>query len=344
MNIALIIGNGFDLNLGLPTSYDFFYKYYLTQPDGKDYLIRKELEVELSNWADLESKLGDVSIKYETTKKYIADIEHIRKHLSRYLVSVNGFIYDSDKIAPKVYDDLCDFTSYLDNPQKCNMNAFIRSLSNKDEINLDVVSFNYTSVFERIFSNWNKTFLDGKIKRCTIHHIHQRLDKGDIILGVNDPSQIANATFREKYSVKVSIIKPFAYQEYQTGEEQACQKAIHRADIIILFGISMGETDQCWWNFIGKELYSNDKRLVYCPHDETNYNEIDRRHCGTILRLNRQFSDFVIKKMSLDMANCDDIRDKIIPIRENKLFNFETIMDKHVGTKFRMAMIRLTKG
>lgn len=29
MNITLILGNGFDLNMGLPTAYSDFYQYYL---------------------------------------------------------------------------------------------------------------------------------------------------------------------------------------------------------------------------------------------------------------------------------------------------------------------------
>lgn len=29
MNVTLILGNGFDLNMGLPTAYSDFYKYYM---------------------------------------------------------------------------------------------------------------------------------------------------------------------------------------------------------------------------------------------------------------------------------------------------------------------------
>ena len=36
MNIAYLIGNGFDLNLGLKTKYMDFYKYYLEQESKND--------------------------------------------------------------------------------------------------------------------------------------------------------------------------------------------------------------------------------------------------------------------------------------------------------------------
>lgn len=40
MNITYLIGNGFDLNLGLKTRYRDFYDYYVKQPSNDD-LIKK---------------------------------------------------------------------------------------------------------------------------------------------------------------------------------------------------------------------------------------------------------------------------------------------------------------
>lgn len=69
MNITLIIGNGFDLNLGLPTSYSHFYPYYLLEQTER--IIQKELEENLSDWADLEMQLGKISLKYNDFQNYI---------------------------------------------------------------------------------------------------------------------------------------------------------------------------------------------------------------------------------------------------------------------------------
>ena len=58
---------------------------------------------------------------------------------------------------------------------KNNVNTFIQNLPNEDEIHLHVITFNYTSVFERIFEYWDVLPL-GKIKEYTLFHIHQKLD------------------------------------------------------------------------------------------------------------------------------------------------------------------------
>lgn len=43
MNITLILGNGFDLNMGLPTAYSDFYQYYLKleTPSSTDIITKK---------------------------------------------------------------------------------------------------------------------------------------------------------------------------------------------------------------------------------------------------------------------------------------------------------------
>lgn len=318
MNIALIIGNGFDINLGLPTQYKYFYEYYLSLETNKDRLIRNDLEKNLSNWADLEKQLGQISTHYTSVDNYIEDIDDISEELTRYMRAVDKLnlssLQESSKI---VYKDLCDFTKYLDLPLKTNVNTFIQNLSNKDEIHLHVITFNYTSVFERIFDYWD-TLPIGKIKEYTLLHIHQKLDEKGILLGVDNAQQIANPDFRNNYKVKATLIKPFINESFQSGINQDCEKAISQADIIILFGISIGETDQRWWNYIGNCMYGNKKRLIYCPFDEDHITETKK-----ILRRNYDFSDFIFNRMiSLDANKRNDVFHKIIPLRENKMFDF----------------------
>ena len=114
MNIALIIGNGFDINLGLPTQYKYFYEYYLSLETNKDRLIRNDLENNLSNWADLEKQLGQISTQYAKVDSYVEDIDDISEELTRYMQAVDKLdlssLQESSKI---VYEDLCDFTKSL---------------------------------------------------------------------------------------------------------------------------------------------------------------------------------------------------------------------------------------
>ena len=333
MNIALIIGNGFDINLGLPTQYKYFYEYYLSLETNKDRLIRNDLENNLSNWADLEKQLGQISTQYAKVDSYVEDIDDISEELTRYMQAVDKLdlssLQESSKI---VYEDLCDFTKYLDLPLKTNVNTFIQNLSNKDEIHLHVITFNYTSVFERIFEYWD-TLSIGKIKEYTLFHIHQKLDEKGILLGIDNAKQIANPDFQNNYTVKATLIKPFINESFQNGINQDCEKAISQADIIILFGTSIGETDQRWWNYIGDCMYGNKKRLIYCPFDGNHITNMSK-----ILRQNYDFSDFILNRMiSLDTNKRNDVFRKIIPLRENKMFNF-CISEKRINFNFSKVM------
>lgn len=337
MNITLIIGNGFDLNLGLPTDYEHFYEYYLSPKTGsKERLITQEIKKDLSDWADLESQLGKISIKYkEDDKAYINDIDHISDELTRYLKTVNSFCPRLEEAARTVYNDLCDFSKYLDIPMKKNLESFIQEVPNKDEIHFDVITFNYTDIFERIFDCWKTLPVHGKIKEYTLSHIHQKLDEKGILLGVNHASQIANQAFRNNYYVLATIVKPFIYKNYQSEADQACEKAIQQAHIIILFGVSMGETDQCWWEFIGNKMINTSKRLIYCPFDNQPTTQTNR-----ILRRNRDFMDFVVNRMPLDANSRLQVHPKIIPLRERRMFDFHTT-ERQLEMNFEKTMLML---
>ena len=50
--IAFLIGNGFDLNIGLATRYDQFCKHYLKE-HSEDFLA-KSMKTDMKLWSDLE--------------------------------------------------------------------------------------------------------------------------------------------------------------------------------------------------------------------------------------------------------------------------------------------------
>ena len=340
MNITLIIGNGFDLNLGLPTSYKYFYDYYLSlQNEDNNRKIREIMEKDLPNWADLEERLGAISSEYKSADAYIDDIDDVSEKLVEYMQVVDDLDIPSfDDFASIVYNDICDFARYLDTAQKNNLEQFMKAISNKDEIHLDVITFNYTSVFERIFESWYENSIHGKIKEHTLYHIHQKLDEHGILLGVNDISQIANESFRQNYEVKAAIVKTFANSDSQNGIDKACEEAITHADIIILFGTSIGKTDQYWWNFIGNSMNGNRKRLVYCSFDE-NFTAETRK----ILRMNYRYAETVVQRMSLDTNGRENVRSKILPIRGNRMFNYHEISEPKTKLNLMKVMLSLKK-
>ena len=64
MNVVYLIGNGFDIKLGLKTRYPDFYSYYFKSPNSnlKIESFKKTLQQDTKNselWSDLELDFGE---------------------------------------------------------------------------------------------------------------------------------------------------------------------------------------------------------------------------------------------------------------------------------------------
>ena len=117
MNVTLIIGNGFDLNMGLPTSYSDFYHYYLkvdSPVSGTDF-IKQKIKDAPENWADLEKNLGDITVEYsDNVMEFDAVFGNVRNELEKYLKAVD--VYDIPKLnvlASRFLHDVLEFDTYL---------------------------------------------------------------------------------------------------------------------------------------------------------------------------------------------------------------------------------------
>ena len=78
-NESFIIGNGFDINLGLATQYENFYRFYLGLDSSNDSIQVKKLKEHLKNdqdqesryqyWSDLEIGMGNYTVNFSNVKE-----------------------------------------------------------------------------------------------------------------------------------------------------------------------------------------------------------------------------------------------------------------------------------
>ena len=106
-----------------------------------------------------------------------------------------------------------------------------------------------------------------------IIHIHGDL-KNDpaIIVGVNDPSQIANTKFQDNDDVLDVAVKPRTNSMFRNGKNTQVESLIRTTDLFVIFGASIGETDKKWWTLIGKEMTNRDVRLLYFVYENPGEN------------------------------------------------------------------------
>lgn len=294
MKVLFILGNGFDINLGLSTRYQDFYDYYLKQSSETELIdrLKQHLKKErYSTWADLELGLGAYTKNVDSIEDLELLIHNITDHLREYLSEVMDSFSFSANLVSRVFNG-------LSNPHKALPGGVARELDSfmdkNDPRRVDVISFNYTDVLERIvaFARPNESLpvIIGKdCSLASIRHIHMTLSNMDIILGVNDESQIANESLRNEDG-KMLLVKPQINRLLETRVDNECKSLIKGADLICLFGVSLGETDSLWWHLIGDHIEKTSARLIcfFYDQDDVKYcsDQIRKqRECRTLLNL-----------------------------------------------------------
>jgi hypothetical protein len=156
MNITFMIGNGFDLNLGLETGYKKFYEYYVKR--NPDDLIAKSIKEDYELWADLEEGLGLIlkDIKPEQLDDFFDSKANLESELENYLIAENARfqITDEAKFAEEFCNKVINFHNGFSTADKNDLNSIIRATS--APIHYQFITFNYTDVLDKMVTLVNK--------------------------------------------------------------------------------------------------------------------------------------------------------------------------------------------
>lgn len=322
MNILYIFGNGFDKALGMATSYPEFYDYLKDKVNGGSVLLQemqKEITRDTELWADMELGLGKFTSITNNIEEFDAFYFELSEHLRDYLK------YENDKFTPtvqlkvKVKEDLTNIPKYIENLDKARFDNFVKQYgSSYKEIN--VITLNYTNSFEKIFNiatNGNNIGLNNAQLRQIIH-LHGQLDNS-IILGVDNESQIANEEFRKIEDIKDCLVKMQSNQVMKETRHVVCKDLINNAHLIVLFGVSLGDTDACWWKYIGKNLEKR-KNLAIIQHlyapEEVPPTQLQKRG-----RLERKHQQLILQKLAIEEGNrTDEIKNKLFFTLNKSIF------------------------
>lgn len=307
MNIVFLIGNGFDLNLGLETSYPKFYDWYYKQDTKKEsvQLFKKALTEEkgkrIELWRDLELFLGEKSKLFESAQDYIDVILDVNDNLRRYISIQNNRLIKNDEDAVKI------LTKNLINPgekiatrSRLTFESFVRRW-NGFKWSINIISFNYTDVLERILMNDSTTII-GKnesgdpVYLNSIKHIHGTIDN-TILVGVDNIDQIAKMEFRNNYEVQCKVVKPMGNYSTESMVDEECLNIIDKANLICVFGCSLGPTDETWWRAIKNRIQSDKGHtlLLLLDYNPKEYN-LDGREFDRSLITNKVIDKFLSKE------------------------------------------------
>ena len=230
--LVLVIGNGFDLDLGLPTSYSDFlnsldfkllldpinmksaYGYYLEDKDNLFQFLNQKYQNQ--NWIDIENELKGLATK---RTKEVNDYGKVYDALP---IASEGMNHSFDVLCKQ----LCLYLMKLDyNLVKRDSTALkLLSVINKYASICEIITFNYTDL-HKLKDDLPEEF------RVRIDHVHGSIKNKDIIIGFEDEVEIDKS-----YSFMIKSFNP-AFRSHNVRQK------LLDADEIIFFGHSLGETD-----------------------------------------------------------------------------------------------------
>ena len=268
MNLLYIIGNGLDIAHHMKTSYQDFFKYYLAQVSFDNDILAMKKDINshrYETWADLEIGMGIYSSQCADKDIFLKCLNDIKSNLKTYLQK------ESEKIQlyrMKSFSDFLNPSSFLDPESKSRYDAFI-SLKNQG-LNVSIITFNYTSTLEWLF-NYGGSAMNFPYTTSildTIQHVHGTLEEM-MVMGVNDASQIANTDISSDIDILEDFVKPEYNDACMNNKNNVCASLINWADVIVLYGTSLGLSDAKWWKLIGQRM-NNEKYplLVYLSYDD----------------------------------------------------------------------------
>ncbi len=296
MNYTFFIGNGFDLGMGLKTSYSDFIQYYLTTPaltitlqQSREYLVKHMQSIPSPLWMDLEVALGILTGYYPPTEDGFRDFIELHDDIT---IKLHDFVVKKNKtfspgtratrICRCFQTAITSPFTHLSNIPRNNILSWLQN-NKSAENHYAFVSFNFTDVFDRCLSyayspshgaRQNPYRLDTILgNNPEVVHIHGNAIAADhnrhLLLGINDISQAVN-NFGRPDDLTECLVKPYVNSLLQNGYPQQIANLIENSHFIIVCGSSLGETDKVWWQMIGEWLnFNTNRHLIIHAYLET---------------------------------------------------------------------------
>jgi len=273
MNITFMIGNGFDLACGLHTSYKDFLKYYLSipNPNAQVEKLKGIIQRESDTWADAEYALGMCTTDF-------SDITEFRKAFDDFVMNLSIFLSIEEQqftarvnlegTMPEFIDGLLYFDSFLNEHETHYIEDYFKK-THDDFRMFNFLIFNYTNIFESFInksggvgSNLGTSLPSIGIEFSnaigSLHYVHGKRNNPPLVLGVNDRSQVANSEFHGNQKFLQTISKPQANERIRNVVLERCLAILKESTVICIYGMSIGQTDNYWWEEIRKWLIEDD--------------------------------------------------------------------------------------
>lgn len=329
MVVTFLIGNGFDVGMGLRSKFSDFFPIYCEESKNKDVSIKKladNIEKNAEDWAYFERQIGIYTSNFDESNKstFLNQLRDFEINFIKYLKEEETHISfkDTSKISQLMCNSLTSFYKNGTLPVASSSSISDVFQKRRDEsITYNFLCFNYTSVLDnclntienKIVSTHTTRVASVKDKIGRVVHVHGLCDMYPL-MGVNDVSQIANQQLASDARFTRYIIKPELNRAHRMNFDKDGAAIINGSNIICVYGMSLGETDSIWWGRILDWLSAdNNRQLVLFVYD-SNYSTSSQFDW---LQKEESIINQLQKYTSIDLS-AEEIRDRIhISVHKN---------------------------
>ncbi|MGI1806238.1 AbiH family protein [Exiguobacterium sp. TDN 0502] len=342
MRITYLIGNGLDINLGLKTSYINFYNHLKKHKDEINNSIVDTIISTIFNetilkdngkeskekidWSDFEVAIGkytrEIAFEENDREKFIEEYEEFIEFFTDY-IEKNLKTFSLDKV---INENLEQFDISMRNPINTYERDQVKMLNKLNQFNqnnkyLNFIIFNYTTIFDDFLKKWKSHYSQDKLTTYDPIHIHGYCQE-EILLGVNDPSQIDHE-FSSNTDIQMMMVKNIANDYALTSRKEQTEIAINNSDLIIIYGMSLGDSDKYWWEVIINSLKKDRNRSVLIYAYEVEPEKL-KKHTRRMQKKQKEW-----KEKLLQYSNSEDskaLSEQIfIQFNTKNIFNFSQI-------------------
>lgn len=263
MNITFLIGNGFDVNLGLKTKYNEFIEMYKEIPTKSKVVqeFKQHIDSNKELWEDAELAFGQCTSNYsgsEAAMEVLTCHEDFCTELAQYLQNEEekfALVYDEEFIKKETISALRNLKKGFRTEEAEEIQNYINTFTSGLIYNF--ITYNYTKTLDKcidciktdVKNLGNKGNNPNKIG--VVKHVHGTTEE-DMIFGLNDETQIANIEIFKDAEPEIlsQIVKIKANKMYRRKTDAITNDLLLNSHIIYIYGMSLGETDKLWWERI----------------------------------------------------------------------------------------------
>lgn len=294
INRVFIVGNGFDLDCGLDTTYDTFCKTHFCDSNTADYTSSKMykflkekfvIATEGKNWFSLEDEMRNYIIQHnsEFQSSFKSDRCYFNELIKAIRIHIQIFAQTTKCMERTEYVRAnADNTDLFKNPVQIHIRKdsvayeVLKSIVRNPLYFTQIISFNYTNIQNVLncvvgeIVGFNESQLNKRKDLLPhVQYIHCNFDSNCAVLGI-EQRIFANDGQEVVIPQSYNFLKKC--NQFSPSERQRAIDTVMTADELVIFGHSLGQADADYFKPLFEDMFANkpshERKITFITYND----------------------------------------------------------------------------